>query len=185
MIDDVMSDLEGKYDQTIQELKESLAKLRTGRANLSMLDDIRVEYYGEYVPIEQVANMQVSDPRLIVIQPWEKDMIPKIDKAIRASDLGLNPNSDSEVVRVPIPALSGERRKELSNIAQEEGEDHKITIRNARRDARETIEELEDESVISEDQMHRAYDDIDEMTRNYTDRIDEIVENKVDKIQDV
>ncbi len=185
MLNVIMSELEDEYDQTIQELKDSLAKLRTGRANLAMLDDIRVEYYGEYVPLEQVANMQVSGPRLIVIQPWEKDMIPKIDKAIRASDLGLNPNSDSEVVRVPIPALSGERREELSGIAQEEGEDHKIAIRNARRDARQEVEELEKESEISEDQMHRTLDEIDELTQTYTDKVEDIVDHKVEQIQDV
>ncbi len=184
MVGDVLDDLESTYDEILEELNDTLKKIRTGRANLSMLDDIRVEYYGDAVPLEQIANLRIADARLITVQPWEKDMIPKIEKAIRASDLGLNPQSDSEMVRVPIPALSGERREELSSLAQEKGEDHKIKIRNARREARDDVEELEDESIISEDQMHRAFDDIDEMTQKYTDKIDETVQEKVDKIQD-
>lgn len=184
MVGDVLDDLESTYDDILGDLNDTLKKIRTGRANLSMLDDIRVEYYGDAVPLDQIANLRIADARLITVQPWEKDMIPKIEKAIRASDLGLNPQSDSEMVRVPIPALSGERREELSSLAQEKGEDHKIQIRNARREARDDVEELEDESLISEDQMHRAFDDIDEMTQNYTDKIDETVQEKVDKIQD-
>lgn len=184
MVGDVLDDLESTYDEILQDLKDALKKIRTGRANLSMLDDIRVEYYGDSVPLEQVSTMRVSDPRLITIQPWEKDMIPKIEKAIRASDLGLNPQSDSEMVRVPIPALSGERREELSDLASEKGEEHKIRIRNARREARDDVEELEDESIISEDEMHRGYDSIDELTQKYTDEIDEVVQDKIDVIQD-
>ncbi|MFB6263128.1 MAG: ribosome recycling factor [Bradymonadaceae bacterium] len=185
MVNEILNELEDDYEEIIEALKDELAKLRTGRANLSMLDDIRVEYYGDDVPLNQVATLRVPEPRLITIQPWEKDMIPKIEKAIRASDLGLNPTSDSEMVRVPIPALSGERREELSDVAREKGEDHKIKIRNRRREANDDVEELEQESVISEDQMHRAYDDIDELTREYTDEVDDVVQEKVDEIQDV
>jgi len=184
MVGDVIDDLESTYDDILQDLNDALKKIRTGRANLSMLDDIRVEYYGDTVPLEQVSTMRIADPRLITIQPWEKDMIPKIEKAIRASDLGLNPQSDSEMVRVPIPALSGERREELSDLASEKGEDHKIRIRNARREARDDVEELEDESIISEDEMHRGFDSIEEMTQKYTDEIDEVVQDKIDVIQD-
>lgn len=183
MLQDVINDLESEYDSIIEDLNKALSKIRTGRANLAMLDDIRVEYYGDTVPLEQVATLRVADPRLITIQPWEKDMIPKIEKAIRTSDLGLNPGSDSEIVRVPIPALSGERREDLSRLAQEKGEDHKITIRNRRREANDDIEELEGESIISEDEMHRAFDTVDKMTKKYTEEIDEIVETKVEKIQ--
>jgi ribosome recycling factor len=185
MVNDILEELESDYEEILGDLKQELGKIRTGRANLAMLDDIRVEYYGDYVPLEQVATMRAADARLITIQPWEKDMIPKIEKAIRKSDLGLNPQSDGEIVRVPIPALSGERRQELSRLAQDKGEDHKIEMRNARREARDDIEELEDESMISEDDMHRAYDRIDELTSEYTDEVDRVVEEKVDKIQDV
>lgn len=185
MVNDILEELESDYEEILGDLKQELGKIRTGRANLAMLDDIRVEYYGDYVPLEQVATMRVADARLITIQPWEKDMIPKIEKAIRKSDLGLNPQSDGEIVRVPIPALSGERREELSRLAQDKGEDHKIQIRNTRREGRDDVEELEDESMISEDEMHRAFDTIDELTSKYTDKIDEVVEEKVDKIQDV
>lgn len=184
MVDETLDELEAEFSEILQDLKDVLGKIRTGRANLSMLDDVRVEYYGEYVPLEQVSTMRVSDPRLITIQPWEKDIIPDIEKAIRKSDLGLNPQSDGEIVRVPIPALSGERREDLSRLAQDKGEDHKIRIRNARREARDQIEELEDESVISEDAMHRAYEDVEELTTKYTDNIDEVVQKKVDEIQD-
>lgn len=185
MVNDILEELESDYEEILGDLKQELGKIRTGRANLAMLDDIRVEYYGDYVPLEQVATMRVADARLITIQPWEKDMIPKIEKEIRKSDLGLNPQSDGEIVRVPIPALSGERREELSRLAQDKGEDHKIQIRNTRREARDDVEELEDESMISEDEMHRAFDTIDELTSTYTDKVDEVVEEKVDKIQDV
>ena len=184
MLQEIVDNLESEYDEILNDMKKALGKIRTGRANLSMLDDIRVEYYGEATPLDQVATMRVSDPRLITIQPWEKDMIPKIEKAIRASDLGLNPQSDSELVRVPIPALSGERREELSRLAKDKGEDHKIRIRKARRAANEDIEELEEESVISEDAMYRAYDEVDEMTQEYNDKIEETVEKKVAEIQD-
>ena len=184
MLDDVMDGLENEYESILGDLKKALGKIRTGRANLSMLDDIRVEYYGDTVPLEQVSTMRISDPRLITIQPWEKDMIPKIEKAIRSSELGLNPSSDSEMVRVPIPALSGERREELSRLAKDKGEDHKIRIRNARREANDDIEELEGESIISEDAMHRAFDSVDELTQKYTDAIDETVQSKVDEIQE-
>ena len=182
---EVVDELESKFDQTIKDLKKALAKIRTGRASTDMLDDIRVEYYGDYVPLNQVATIRVADPRLLVIQPWEKDMIPKIEKAIRASDLGLNPSSDSEVVRVPIPQLSGERREELSKLAESEGEDHKITLRRARRAANDEVEELEDASTISEDDMHRTFDEIDAMTKKYQDEVDDIVQEKVRKIREV
>lgn len=182
---EVIDDLTDSYDKVIRDLKKSLSKIRTGRASTDMLDDIRVEYYGDYVPLNQVSTIRVSDPRLLVIQPWEKDMIPKIEKAIRASDLGLNPQSDSDVVRVPIPQLSGERREELSKLANSEGEDHKITIRNARREANDMVEELEDASEISEDDMHRTFDEIDKLTKQYQQKVDNIVDEKVEKIRAV
>jgi len=185
MTQQIINELKSEYNEVVQALKKELAKIRTGRANTNMIEDITVEYYGDYVPINQVANLRVADPRLITVQPWEKDMIPKIEKAIRNADLGLNPGSDGELVRVPIPQLSGERRDELSNMAEEHGEEHKIKIRNARRDARQEVEDLEDDSEISEDVMHRTFDEIDELTQSYTDKIDDIVQDKVDKIQEV
>jgi len=185
MVNEILEELEDQYEEILGELKQELSKIRTGRANLAMLDDIRVEYYGDVVPLEQVATLRVADARLITIQPWEKEMIPKIEKAIRKSDLGLNPQSDGEIVRVPIPALSGERREELSRLAEDKGEDHKIRIRNVRREARDDVEELEDESMISEDEMHRAFESIDESTSEYTDEVDEVVGDKVDQIREV
>ena len=185
MIDDILESLEAKYSSTINDLKRSLAKLRTGRANLSMLDDIRVEYYGQMSPLNQVATLNVADPRLITIQPWEPDLIPEIEKAIIHSDLGLNPSNDGTVIRVPIPALSGERREELIKVAKKEGEEHKIAIRNMRREANDDVKEAEKESMITEDQMHRAYDKIDALTDKYTSKIDEIVKDKQEEIREV
>jgi ribosome recycling factor len=185
MTAEILNTLESEYEEILTGLKKSLSKIRTGRANTDMLDDIRVEYYGEYVPLNQVATLRIADARLIEVQPWEKDLIPEIEKAIRSSDLGLNPMSDSELVRVPIPALSGERREELSDLASSEGEDHKIALRKKRRAARDEVEKLEDNSEISEDAMHRAFDDIDDLTKKYQNKVDETVQAKIDKIQDV
>jgi ribosome recycling factor len=185
MTKQILDELESDFDKVIKDLKRSLNKVRTGRANLSMLDGITVEYYGDYVPINQVANLQVADARLITIQPWEEDMIPKIEKAIMKSDLGLNPNDDGTVIRVPIPALSEERREELVEVVNEEGEEHKIVLRNSRREARDEIEELESDSEISQDQMHRALEEIDDLTDEYTEKIDSILEDKKSKIREV
>jgi ribosome recycling factor len=185
MTQQVVDKLKSDYSEVLQNLKEELAKIRTGRANTSMVEDITVEYYGDYVPISQVANLRVADPRLITIQPWEKDMIPKIEKAIRKADLGLNPGSDGEIVRVPIPQLSGERRDELSDMAEEHGEEHKIKMRNSRRDARQEVEDMEESSEISEDVMHRTFEEIDQLTQTFTSKVDETVEDKIEKIQEV
>lgn len=185
MWQDVIDELESDYEQTTKDLKRSLAKVRTGRANLGMLNDVRVDYYGQLSPLNQVATMKVADPRLITIQPWESTMIPEIEKAIANSDLGLNPSNDGVIIRVPIPQLSGERREELSKVARKEGEEHKISLRNLRRDANDQIKELEKESVITEDDMHRAFGKIDKMTEEYQKKIDAIVEEKIEEIKEV
>ena len=185
MINDVIDSLEKEYKSTLGDLRQSLSKLRTGRANLAMIDDIRVEYYGQMSPLNQVATLNVADPRLITIQPWESDLIPEIEKAIANSDLGLNPSNDGTIIRVPIPALSEERREELVKVANREGEDHKISIRNARREANDDIKEMEKESMITEDDKHRAFDEIDDLTDKYTSKVDSIVEEKIDEIREV
>lgn len=185
MEDLVLDELKQDFEGTLKDLKRSLAKIRTGRANLGMLDDVRVEYYGQMSPLNQVATMKVADPRLITIQPWEKTMIPDIERAISSSDLGLNPSNDGNIIRVPIPALSGERRQELVKVVRREGEEHKISLRNLRRSANDQIKELEKESEITEDQMHRAFSKIDSLIDSYTSKIDSIVEDKEKEILEV
>ncbi len=181
----VLDELKEDFQTTIKDLKRSLAKIRTGRANLGMLDDIRIEYYGQLSPLNQVATLKIADPRLITIQPWEQSIIPDIERAISSSDLGLNPSNDGNIIRVPIPALSGERRQELVKVVKREGEDHKIALRNRRREANDDIKELEKESEITEDQMHRAFSKIDSMIDEFTSKIDQIVEEKEKEILEV
>lgn len=181
----VLDELKEDFQTTVKDLKRSLAKIRTGRANLGMLDGIKIEYYGQMTPLNQVATMKVADPRLITIQPWESDIIPEIERAISSSDLGLNPSNDGNIIRVPIPALTGERRQELTKVVKREGEDHKIALRNRRREANDDIKALEKDSEITEDQMHRSFTKIDSMTDQFTSKIDEIVEEKTQEILEV
>ncbi|HKB77315.1 MAG TPA: ribosome recycling factor [Myxococcales bacterium] len=156
LAEDVISDLHGRIGKTLDDLRRDLAKVRTGRANPQLLDSVRVDYYGTPTPLNQVANVTVADPRLIVIKPWEKSMIQPIEKAINAAGLGINALPDAEVVRVPIPALTEERRKEFVKIVKQKGEEHKVAIRNERRDAKEMIEELVKGGDLAEDEGKKA-----------------------------
>lgn len=181
----VLDELKSDFDSVIKDLKRSLAKIRTGRASLGMLDGVRVEYYGQMSPLNQVATLKVADPRLITIQPWEATIIPDIERAISSSDLGLNPSNDGNIIRVPIPALSGERRQELVKVVRREGEDHKISLRNLRREANDQLKELEKESEITEDDLHRAYANVDTLIDQYTAKIDKTVADKEEEILEV
>ena len=143
MYDDVMKQAKGGMTKAIDSLKRELTKVRTGRASISLLDDVFVDYYGTPTPLNQVGTLAAPEPRLITVQPWEKNLIPEIEKAILKADLGLNPSSDGILIRLPIPALTEERRKEMAKLAKRFGEDSKIVVRNARRDANETIKLLE------------------------------------------
>lgn len=185
MLDEVIEELRAKNKSTLNDLAGELAKIRTGRANLGMLDGIRVEYYGSSTPLSQVATMRVADPRLITIAPWEQSMIPEIEKAISSSDLGLNPSNDGTLIRVPIPALSGERRQELVKVSRRAGEDHKIAIRNHRRDANDMIKELEKESEITQDDEHKGYEKINALTEQTTAKIDDMLSKKEAEILEV
>lgn len=185
MIEDVLSDLRENFEGTMRDLQRELGKIRTGRANLGMLDGVRVEYYGNMTPLNQVATMRVADPRLIVIQPWEKTVIPDIEKAIATSDLGLNPSNDGTVIRVPIPALTGERRQELVKVARRVGEDHKISLRNARRESNDLVKSLEKDSEITEDDMHRAFEQINALTEEFTSKIENALSKKEEGILEV
>ncbi len=185
MVDGLLDDLRQDYEETVAKFQKELAKIRTGRANVAMLDGVRVEYYGQQTPLNQVATLRVPEPRMITIQPWEDSMIPEIEKAIVKSDLGLNPSNDGTMIRVPIPALSGERREELVRVAKKLGEEHKITIRNQRRDANDIIKEAEKASEITEDDKHRMFGDVDALTDEYTSKVDTRLEKKEVEIREV
>lgn len=185
MLDQIYEDLKEGFDATLQGLQRELSKLRTGRANIGMLQDVRVEYYGQMVPLHQVASMKVSDARLITVTPWEKPIIALVERAIASSDLGFNPSNDGVMIRVPVPALTGERRQELVKLAKRIGEDHKVSLRNSRRDANDMAKELEKDSEITKDDLHRASSKIDQMTSDYSRKIDEIVTAKEGDILEI
>src|SRR5439155_19733536 len=173
MVDDVLTDLDGGIAKAHDALKRELAKVRTGRANLSLLDGIKVEYYGTMTPLNQVASLQVADPRLITIKPWEKKLCPEIEAAIRQADLGLNPSSDGEIVRLPIPALTTERRRDLSKVVKRIGEDAKVAIRGQRRDAKEMLETLAKDGEISDDDSAAGLKKMQVSIDNAIARVDE------------
>ena len=178
MQDDVIGDLRSRIGKTLDDLRSALAKVRTGRANPQLLGSVRVEYYGTPTPLNQVANVTVADPRLIVIKPWEKSMITVIEKAVNAAGLGVNAMSDAELVRVPIPPLTEERRKEFVKVVKHKGEEHKIAIRNERRDAKELIEESVKEGDLTEDDGKKAMEKVQAEVDGGIKKVDEIIANK-------
>lgn len=182
MIDEVIADLGNKMSATIETLKRELARRRTGRANVALLDGIKVEYYGTLSPLNQVAALQVPDPRLITVKPWDKSLVPLIEKALQQSSLGLNPASDGELVRVPIPPLTGERRKDLVKDVRKVAEEMRVVLRGHRRDANEMARELEKDGTISEDALHRGLAKIQELTDDHVKQIDELVVAKEKQI---
>jgi ribosome recycling factor len=182
MVNDVIKDLKEGMDGTIDSLKRDLAKRRTGRANVAILDGIKVDYYGSKSPLNQVASVQVPDPRLITIKPWEKNMVQVIEKAIQVSQLGLTPSSDGEIIRLPIPPLTEQRRKELVRDIKKVGEEAKIALRNQRRDANEMLKELEKERDISEDDLKRGLTRVQETTDDYVKKVDDLVAAKEKEI---
>jgi ribosome recycling factor len=169
---------EDKMKKSIEALKADLAKVRTGRAHTGLLDHIRVDYYGQAVPLNQVANVTLVDARTIGIQPWEKKMAAVIEKAIRESDLGLNPASQGELIRVPMPALTEERRKELTKVVRHEGENARVAIRNLRRDANTHLKDMLKKHELPEDEERRAQDDIQKLTDRYIAEVDKLLQQK-------
>ncbi|MFN3375643.1 MAG: ribosome recycling factor [Burkholderiaceae bacterium] len=184
-IADIKKNAESKMDQSIAALKNNLQKIRTGRANPALLDAVQVEYYGSMVPLSQVANVALLDARTISVQPWEKGMGPKIEKAIRESDLGLNPASMGDLIRVPMPPMSEERRKEMTKLARNEGENAKIAVRNLRRDANDAIKKLVKDKLASEDDQKRAEADVQKFTDKHIAEIDALVAAKEQDIMAV
>jgi ribosome recycling factor len=181
-IEEIKNGVEGKMDQSIAAFKNNLSKVRTGRANPALLDSVHVEYYGSMVPLSQIANLSLIDSRTVGIQPWEKGMGPKIEKAIRESDLGLNPSSMGDLIRVPMPVMTEERRRELTKLVRSEGEGAKIAVRNLRRDANDAVKKLEKDKLVSEDEQKRSEADIQKLTDRYIAEIDRLV---VSKEQDI
>lgn len=184
-IADIKKTMEGKMDQSIEALKNHLSKIRTGRANPSLLDSVQVEYYGSMVPLSQVANVNLLDARTISVQPWEKGMGAKIEKAIRESDLGLNPASMGDLIRVPMPPMSEERRKEMTKLVRTEGENAKIAVRNLRRDANEAVKKLVKDKAASEDDQKRSEADIQKLTDKHVATIDQLVAAKEQEVMAV
>jgi len=178
MAEDVLDDLRKRVARTLDDLRRELAKVRTGRANPALLEGVRVDYYGQMSPLNNVANVTVADPRLIVIKPWEKSMIPVIEKAINAAGLGVNAQSDAEVVRVPIPPLTEERRREFVKVVKHKGEEHKIAIRNERRDAKEMLEEAVKEGDLTEDDGKKALEKVQAEVDNGVKKVDEVIAAK-------
>ncbi len=185
LADDILKDLHARIAKTLDDLKRELSNVRTGRANLHLLDGVRVDYYGTPTPLNQVATLSVPEARLIVVKPWEKTMIPPIEKAIRDANLGLNPQSDRDLVRVPIPPLTEERRKEIVKQVKAKGEDHKIAVRNERRDAKELIETGEKDGEISGDDAKKALEKMQKETDDGVKKIDEIVAAKEKEVMQV
>jgi ribosome recycling factor len=185
MIDDVFKELRDSNTKAHEALKRELAKVRTGRANSAMLENVRVDYYGASTPLAQMSSISVPEPRLLTVKPWDKTALKAVEKAIRESELGFNPQIDGDIIRVPIPALTEERRKEMVKLAKKHGEESKVAIRNARRDALEMLSELAKDGEASEDEVDRAKKKAEEIVAEGTKKVDELVSNKEKDVLDV
>jgi len=182
---DLKSRTRGGMDKAVEALRRDLSKVRTGRASVAILDDVRVDYYGTPTPLNQVGSLTVPEPRLITIQPWEKKLIPEIERAIQKADLGINPTSDGITIRLAFPPLTEERRKEMVKQVKKMGEEGKIAVRNARRDANEALKKLLKDKTISEDDEKRGEKEIQELTDDYVARIDKIVADKEKELLEI
>jgi ribosome recycling factor len=185
VLDEIKKDAGDRMSKSVAALKQEMTKIRTGRANTSLLEHINVEYYGSQVPLNQVSNIGIEDPRTLIVTPWEKDMVPVIEKAIMNSDLGLNPASAGTVIRVPLPALTEERRKDMIRVVRNEAEGGRIAIRNIRRDAISDIKDMLKEKMIGEDDEHRAEDEIQVITDKYVGQIDHILDEKEKDLMEI
>jgi len=185
MVNEIKKDSRLRMHKSVESLQHELTKLRTGRAHTSLLDHITVEYYGSTVPINQVANVAVSDPRTLAVTPYEKRMVQAIEKAILTSDLGLNPATAGEVIRLPLPPLTEERRRELVKVMRHEGEGARVAIRNIRRDANNHLKDLLKEKEISEDEERRAEEDIQKLTDQAIAEVDQLLERKEQELMTV
>ncbi len=185
MLDEIKKDARERMAKSVASLKQELTKIRTGRAHTSLLDHITVEYYGATVPLNQAANVNVEDPRTLTVTPWEKDMVPVIEKAIMGSDLGLNPASAGTVIRVPLPPLTEERRKDMIRLVRQEAEGGRIAVRNIRRDALGDVKDLLKEKMISQDDERRVHDEIQAITDEFVAQIDKLLEHKESELMEI
>ena len=185
MLEEIRVDARARMGKSIEALKKELGKIRTGRAHTSLLDHIRVDYYGSEVPLSQVANISVEDSRTLMLTPWEKHMVKLIEKAIMSSDLGLNPSSAGTVIRIPMPPLTEERRKDLVRVVRSEAEGARVAIRNIRRDANNDFKELLKEKEISEDNERRAQDDIQKLTNHFVEEVDKLLAAKEAELMEI
>ena len=185
MVDEIFEDLKERMGKSVEALKREYSRLRTGRASISLLDGIRVSYYDTSTPLNQMASLAVPEPRLIVIQPWDKTAIGEIEKAILKSELGLTPMNDGKVIRIAIPPLTEERRKELVKVARKMAEDNKVAIRNIRRDANEMLKDLKNEKEITEDDLYRSQDEVQKITDQFISDVDELCGVKEEEILEI
>ncbi len=185
MLDEIKKDAASRMTKSVASLQQDLTKIRTGRAHTSLLDHITVEYYGSQVPLNQVSNVGIEDSRTLIITPWEKDMVQPIEKAIMTSDLGLNPATAGTVIRVPLPALTEERRKDMIRLVRNEAEGGRIAIRNIRRDAMHDIKELLKEKMIGEDDERRAEGEVQDITDKHVGQVDELLAAKEFELMEI
>ena len=185
MIDDIKNDAATRMGKSVESLVHELAKVRTGRAHPSLLDHVRVDYYGSEVPISQVANINVEDARTLTVVPWEKNMVSVVEKAIMSSDLGLNPMSAGTVLRVPMPPLTEERRRDLIRVVRQEAENAKVAVRNIRRDANHDLKDLVKEKMISEDDERRGQELIQNLTDKHIKQVDGLLEEKEKDLMEI
>lgn len=181
-VKDIESQAKSKMEKVMADMQHAMSTIRTGRASVSILDSIRVDYYGTLTPLSQMATLHVPEPAMITAQPWDASQIGPIEKAIRASDLGLNPQNDGKLIRIPIPALTQDRRKELAKHLHTVAEDHRVALRNIRRDANEAVKKLRKDSTISEDEERRALDEVQKLTDGTIKKLDEAAKAKEKEI---
>src|ERR1051325_2106445 len=184
-VKDVEANIKSRMDKAVSDLQHEMASIRTGRASLGILDHIRVDYYGTPTPLNQIANLHVPEPSLITIQPWDVSQIDPIEKAIRSSDLGLNPANDGKIIRLPIPPLTEERRKDLVKKLHGAAEHHRVSIRNIRRDGNEAVKKLLKDKKVTEDEEKRAHDEIQKLTDAYMQKIDQAARTKEKEIMEI
>jgi len=184
-VDDILLDAEERMEKSVGVLGNSLRALRTGRASPALVEHIRVDYYGTPTPLRQIANIGTPEPQLIVIRPFDPGSLKAIEKAIQQSDIGINPQSDGKFIRLVIPPMSEERRRQLATQVKHMGEEAKVAIRNVRRDANKAIEQAQKDGLISEDEMYRAKEDVQELTKQYEGKVDELVKAKTEEVMTV
>lgn len=185
MMHQIVKEADTRMAKSVEATREELAKIRTGKASPSLLDPVRVHAYGSNMPLNQLATIATPDPRLITVQPWDRNLINEIEKAILAANLGFNPSNDGTIIRIPIPPLNEERRQEYVKICRKIAEDGRIAIRNIRRDANDQLKKLEKDHEMSEDQAHRLLDEVQKITDKHTQSIDEILKHKEEELMEV